>query len=153
MWTLQFYRFYICLAAALFSYFFFFPSVWVSILVFIGLRTALFFIEKLIRGKKINKAFNRHAAEFKMAYGPYGIRIVNKAEADPAIKESLYEVFSPNLQTVKKNVEQLITMNVLFDAGMRPEGDQYLLHDLKLKYGKKRLDAAGISYEEDKKST
>jgi hypothetical protein len=43
-------------------------------------------------------------------------------------------------------VEQLEVMDTLFQAGMRPQGDQYLLHDLKLKYGRSRLQSIKSSH-------
>jgi len=89
----------------------------------------------------VDASYNAHAAEFKQLYGPYGIRIANKAESDRRIKISLVEVFTDNPKTLKKNVEQLEVMDTLFKAGMQPQGDEFLLHDLKLKYGKHRLNA------------
>jgi hypothetical protein len=35
--------------------------------------------------------------------------------------------------------DQLVLMDTLFKAGMSPAGDDFLLHDCKLKYGKYRL--------------
>ena len=49
-------------------------------------------------------------------------------------------MFTSNQKKLQKAVEQLEMMDTLFKAGMRPEGDEYLLHDLKLKYGKYRLE-------------
>ena len=74
--------------------------------------------------------------EFKQQHGPYGIRIANKAENEWHIKKSLAEVFTTNIKKLHKAIEQLEMMDTLFKAGLRPEGDEFLLHDLKLKYGK-----------------
>ena len=57
------------------------------------------------------------------------------------ILKRILQKFSPQTKKkLKKTVEQLEMMDTLFKAGMRPEGDEFLLHDLKLKYGKYRLD-------------
>jgi hypothetical protein len=36
-------------------------------------------------------------------------------------------------------------MDELFKAGLSPQGDEYLLHDLRLKYGRYRLEKIGTS--------
>ena len=97
-------------------------------------------VERFIHGKRVDALFQRNCAEFKQLFGPYGIRIANKAEQDRQIKESLAEVFTVNRKKLTKAIEQLEMMDTLFKAGMRPEGDQFLLHDLKLKFGKHRLE-------------
>ena len=81
-----------------------------------------------------------HSAQFKELLGPYGIRMINKAEQDPGIRKSLSEVFTPDLKKLKSTVDQLEMMDTLFKAGMQPDADTYQLHDLKLKYGKYRVE-------------
>ncbi len=98
-------------------------------------------IEQGITRYAIQKDYNRRIAEFKQHHGPYGIRIANKADNEWHTKKNLAEVFTSNQKKLKKTVEQLEMMDTLFKAGMRPEGDEFLLHDLKLKYGKYRLDS------------
>lgn len=88
----------------------------------------------------MNKLFKQNETEFKQLYGPYGIRLINKAETDWQTKKSLAEVFTNKKSNLKNTVEQLEVMNTLFQAGLKPDGDAYLLHDLKLKYGKHRLE-------------
>jgi hypothetical protein len=99
-----------------------------------------FYIESVSKKWGIDKNFKKHVSEFKQEYGPYGIRIINKAEKEWRVKASLAEVFTSDKKKLKKTVEQLEAMDALFSAGMRPEGDEFLLHDLKLKYGKLRLE-------------
>ncbi|MDG5814533.1 hypothetical protein QA601_05565 [Chitinispirillales bacterium ANBcel5] len=65
---------------------------------------------------------------------------MNKAENDYSLKASLAEVFVTDLNTLRKTVESLEVMDTLFKAGMRPDSDSYQLHDLKLKYGKYRIE-------------
>jgi hypothetical protein len=86
-------------------------------------------------------AFRRHIADFKQQFGPYGIRIANQAEQDRRLKASLAEVFTDSIPALRTCVEQLEVMDTLFCSGLRPAGDQYLLHDLKLRYGKLRLES------------
>jgi hypothetical protein len=118
----------------------------------IGVRALVFFIEWWIKRLLINRDFASHEAEFKQLYGPYGIRLINKAGTDSRIRNGLAEVFVADLNKLKKSVEQLDVMEVLFKAGMQPQGDEFLLHDLKLKYGKHRLGMAGISFDEKPKA-
>lgn len=106
-------------------------------------RLFWFLIERAFTRFNIEKNFKNHISEFKQHHGPYGIRIANKAENEWRIKESLSEVFTSNRKKLKKTVDQLEALDALFSAGMRPEGDEYLLHDLKLKYGKIRLEEKG----------
>ncbi len=139
MWLFSFYRFYCACVFGLSVYFFYIRNVWVSILVIICFRVAWFLIERMIHRHAIRKDFTKHITDFKQQHGPYGIRIANKAEKEWQIKASLSEVFTPNIKKLQKTVEQLEMFDTLFKAGMRPQGDEYLLHDLKLKYGKERL--------------
>lgn len=99
-----------------------------------------YFVEKRINQIRINKWFEQHSYEFKLQTGPYGIRLINQAENDSYIKKSLCEVFTPDLKKLKEAVTQLETMDALFRAGLQPQGDQFQLHDLKLKYGRYRLE-------------
>ncbi len=139
MFLFSFYRFYASVAAGAVVYFFFIQSVWLWILTTFVVRAAWFGTEMLIDKVRIDKSFSRHVSEFKQLYGPYGIRLANKADTDQRTKKSLAEVFTEDKKKLQKNVEQLEVMDTLFKAGMRPEGDEYLLHDLKLKYGKHRM--------------
>jgi len=140
MWLFSFYRFYLSVLCGAIVYLFIIGNIWAGILSLFACRIIWFFIERIIKKIIISKDFNRHIAEFKQQNGPYGIRIANKAEKEWRTKESLAEVFTSNPEKLKKAVEQLEMMDTLFKAGMRPEGDEYLLHDLKLKYGKYRLE-------------
>jgi len=140
MWLFSFYRFYLSLLFGFGIYFFVIQNIWLGILATVVFRTVWYGIERFIRHGSIQKNFNTHIAAFKQEHGPYGIRIANKAEKEWRIKESLAEVFIPDIKKLKKTVEQLEMMDTLFQAGMRPGGDEYLLHDLKFKYGKLRLE-------------
>lgn len=113
---------------------------WMWLLGSISFRTAFFFAEKKYREIQINKWFEQHAYEFKQQYGPYGIRLINKAASDPSVKRSLAEVFTPDIKKLQETVKDLEMMDTLFSSGLRPDGDTYQLHDLKLKYGKYRLE-------------
>ncbi|MBD3317327.1 MAG: hypothetical protein GF344_16185 [Chitinivibrionales bacterium] len=139
MWLLNFYRFYLSLAAGAFVFFFGERKIWPALATVIAFRTAWFFIEGRVRHNQIERSFRKHAPAFKQALGPYGIRLINKAEDDPRTKQSLAEVFTPNMRALRRTVEQLEMLNTLFNAGMRPTGDEFLLHDCKLKYGRMRL--------------
>jgi hypothetical protein len=138
MWLANFYRFYAAIAAGAVG-FVFLHSVWAWIGITILFRAAWFGVEYALNRMAIDSAFRAHQAEFRQLYGPYGIRMTNKAETDARIRRSLAEVFVKKPAKLRKAVEQLEVMDTLFQAGMRPEGDEYLLHDLKLKYGRHRL--------------
>ncbi len=140
MWIFSLYRLYTAIAGAVFFYLFVYPSIWLSILTFFFIRFLWFFIERTIKKVQINKLFFQHIALFKQEYGPYGIRLANKAEQNWRIKESLSEVFVSDIKKLETAVSHLEAMDALFNAGMRPEGDEFLMHDLKLKYGKARLE-------------
>jgi hypothetical protein len=139
MWLLDFYRLYICLISALLSFFFLVHSIFLSLGIFIVLRALWWFIEWALERYQIQMNFNKFQGEFKNIYGPYGIRIINKAQNNFVTKKSLCEVFCTSPIKLKKAVEQLEVMDTLFKAGMQPQGDDYLLHDLKLKFGALRL--------------
>jgi hypothetical protein len=142
MFILNFYRLYIALVTGAAVYFFVLPRLWLFFVTLIATRVIWFFIERFVRNIRINKSFEEHETPFKEQFGPYGIRLINKARSDPAIKQSLAEVFTNDLKKLQENVKNLETMDVLFNAGMRPDGDAWQLHDLKLKYGKVRLEKA-----------
>ena len=151
MFLLTFYRFYIALLAGAAVYFLIYPKLWLCFAIIVAVRTVWYFTERFMEKLAINRSIEEHQTRFKELYGPYGIRLVNKAESDPAIRRSLAEVFTPNLKKLQENVKTLETMDVLFNAGMRPDGDAWQLHDLKLKYGKYRLEQAGIKGQEEPK--
>ncbi|NLG19482.1 MAG: hypothetical protein GX556_19335 [Fibrobacter sp.] len=135
-----FYRLYLSILAGALAYYTLKPAWWVWVTGAILFRIIWFAAEKRIENVRERKWLNRHSQSFKDLLGPYGIRIINKAESDPAIRKSLSEVFTPNINKLKAAVDQLQIMDTLYNAGMRPGGDTYLLHDLKLKYGKYRLE-------------
>jgi len=139
MWALTFYRLYVSLAAGA-AVFCVLRSVWLSVGAAIVFRLCWFAVEWCAGRWMLNRAYQRHIDRFKQELGPYGIRCANRAESDTRIKKSLAEVFTDNHAKLKKAVEQLEVMDTLFKAGMRPDADEYLLHDLKLKYGKMRLE-------------
>jgi hypothetical protein len=143
MWILTFYRFYLSVASGIAVCIFLRQSVWIGILTCIVVRSGWFAIEHVLRDRQVRRDFKRHIQEFKQLYGPYGIRIANKAENDRRIRNSLVEVFTADQTKLKKAVETLEVMDAMFRAGMRPDADEYLLHDLKLKYGKKRMEKNG----------
>jgi len=144
MWLLSLYRFYGSAAAGILSGFLL-HSIWIGIGTAILVRAIVFFIEWWIKRMLINRDFASHEAEFKQLYGPYGIRLINKAASDFRMRSGLADVFVADIRKLQKTVEQLDVMEALFKAGMQPQGDEFLLHDLKLKYGKHRLIKAGIS--------
>jgi hypothetical protein len=151
MFLLTFYRFYIALLAGASVYFLILPRLWFAIGIAIAARVAWLLVERLMKKLAINRSFEAHQTNFKELYGPYGIRLINKAESDPSIKQSLAEVFVKDSKKLQENVKTLETMEVLFNAGMRPDGDAWQLHDLKLKYGKYRVEKEGLSGKENEK--
>jgi hypothetical protein len=151
MFLLTFYRFYIALLAGAAVFFLILPRLWFAIGIAIAARVAWLLIERLMKKLAINRSFEAHQTNFKELYGPYGIRLINKAESDPSIKQSLAEVFVKDSKKLQENVKTLETMEVLFNAGMRPDGDAWQLHDLKLKYGKYRVEKEGLSGKENEK--
>ena len=139
MWIFRFYRMYAALAAGVLTWVLPGRSVWLGLAVAVLVRTAWLLCERSIRRIRLQRAFQEHIGRFRNLYGPYAIRLANKAEKDRRIRESLAEVFTPRISELRKTVEQLDVLDALFQAGMRPQGDDYLLHDLKRKYGKERL--------------
>jgi hypothetical protein len=139
MWLFGFYRLYVSLCAGIAFWLFCIHSIWLSLAVLVAFRAFWFGVEKFIERILIGRDFNQHIYSFKQELGPYGIRLANRAEQDWHIKKSLAEVFVSSPARLSKNVEQLALMDTLFKAGMSPAGDDFLLHDCKLKYGKYRL--------------
>ena len=140
MFFLRWYRFYSAVLAGAILYFGVLNTWWSWLSGAILFRFAWFLVEKRIHSARILSWYKQHSYTFKQQYGPYGIRLINKAEKDPALRQSLADVFTPNLKKLKETVDQLEMMDNLFQAGMRPDGDTWQLHDLKLKYGKYRLE-------------
>jgi len=143
MWIFSFYRFYVSVCAGIACWLLLGKSLWLSIVTTIVARVVWFAVERAFERMSINRDFKNHEYRFKQQLGPYGIRIANQAEQDFRTKKSLAEVFVADPARLKKNVEQLQMMDTLFKAGMRPDGDAYLLHDCKLKYGSYRMEQAG----------
>lgn len=141
MFLSGFYRFYFAVIFGAVIYFFVAENWLLWVISAILFRIAWYVIEHAISDYRVNKLFKTHENEFKCAFGPYGIRIINKAENDLRFKRSLAEVFTENNKALKETVAQLEVMDTLFKSGLQPDGDEYLLHDLKLKYGKQRLEA------------
>jgi len=144
MFFLNFYRLFFSLLCGALFYYLWFHNWWIWILVTLVTRLLWFTIEIIIGHIQIEISFRQHAAEFRQLYGPYGIRIINKAETDWQTKKSLAEVFTNNITCLNKNVELLNVMNTLFQSGLKPDDDNMLIHDLKLKYGKYRIEKSGI---------
>lgn len=140
MWVLGLYRFYISAISGGLIYFFLFRSVWLWIGTSLLVRILWYAVERIVESAIIDRDFRRHISAFKQQMGPYGIRIANSAENSRSVKRSLAEVFVSNPEKLKKTLDRLEAMDMLFSAGMRPDGDQYLLHDLKLKYCRMRLN-------------
>ncbi len=140
MWLFGFYRLYLSVCAGIAFYVFVVPSIWGSIAVAIAVRAGWFGVERVVERISIGRQYRLLIYSFKQQLGPYGIRLANKSEKDFHLQKSLAEVFVTGSARLKKNVDQLKMMDTLFQAGMRPDGDAYLLHDCKLKYGTYRLD-------------
>ncbi|MBN1575941.1 MAG: hypothetical protein JW913_05275 [Chitinispirillaceae bacterium] len=140
MWALNFYRFYIAAAAGIGAALFLVRTWWFGLAVTIAVRICWAIVEYIIGRLSVNRLFKQHAFTFKQQLGPYGIRMINKAEKDIAVRKSLVEVFANDEKKLRKAIETLEMMDTLFRAGMRPDGDAYQLHDLKLKYGKWRIE-------------
>jgi tyrosyl-tRNA synthetase len=131
---------YISLFCGLLAYLFLFHSLWQALGIIVSVRIFIFLSEYVVEKNTVNRLYKLHSFAFKQELGPYGIRLINRAETNYSLKKSLAEVFTPNIHTLQKNVSQLEIMDTLFKAGMQPDADAYQLHDCKLKYGKFRLD-------------
>ena len=140
MWLFSFYRFYTSLILGIAAGLFLIRAWWFGVIVAVVVRVCWGLIELVIENVRINRNFTAHSHAFKQELGPYGIRMINKAENDATVKKQLAEVFTGDERKLRKAVEQLEMMDTLFKAGMRPDGDTYQLHDLKLKYGKWRIE-------------
>jgi len=139
MILLRFYRMYLSLLGGAIVFLTLIHSWWAWLASSILLRIIWAMVENRFNDYRINKHFEQHSYEFKQLLGPYGIRMINKAESDPMIKKSLCEVFTPDLKKLQETLKQLEMMDTLFTAGLRPDSDTYHLHDLKLKYARHRL--------------
>jgi hypothetical protein len=139
MFLLHFYRCYLAVAAGAAVYVWYAPRVWLWVLTSVVFRVLWALAAHLITRIRIERDFKTHAYAFKQQCGPYGIRLIKQAEKDFHIKKSLHEVFTGNLAKVKKNLETLEMMQTLFQAGMRPSGDDYILYDCKISYARHRL--------------
>jgi hypothetical protein len=140
VWILTFYRFYISIGIGVVAACLFVRTWWFGLMTAVGSRIFWGVVEYFVHQLIVDRLFARHAHEFKQQLGPYGIRLVNRAEHDRTVKTSLTEVFTNDEKKLRKAVENLEMMDTLFRAGMRPDGDTYQLHDLKLKYGKYRIE-------------
>jgi hypothetical protein len=140
MGFLSFYRIFASIAMGACAFFLTHHSLRVALSCAIAFRLGWWGVEKCIRRRMIQVRFNRHSYDFKQLLGPYGIRLINKAEREWNIKESLAEVFTPDVKKLRKTLEQLQLFDTLYRAGMRPDGDTYQLHDCKLKYCLHRLE-------------
>jgi hypothetical protein len=140
MIVLGFYRMYAAIAAGGVVYFLVKQNLGLWLAVAVCVRCAWFGVERLVAAIRVERSFKRHISRFREQFGPYGIRLANKAENNRHVKNSLAEVFTDSGKKLKKTLEQLDVMDALFQAGLRPEGDEYLLHDLKRKYAKRRLE-------------
>ncbi|MFP4163996.1 MAG: hypothetical protein ACLFVE_08460 [Chitinispirillaceae bacterium] len=135
---LQFYRFFVSVVISIaFSYLL--DSVWIWLPIAVLIRFVWYRLERFFEDRKVKQLYDEHAPEFKQLTGPYGIRLINKAEKNPALKRSLAEVFTSDEKKLKETLKQLKMLDTLFSAGMTPDGDSYQLHDLKLKYAKYRV--------------
>jgi hypothetical protein len=143
MFLLRLYRLYAAVAAGAAVYILLIRAGWVWIVTTVAVRILWALLEHLAARIMIERNFARHSYPFRQLCGPYGIRLTKKAQQRFGIKKSLNEVFEPDLKKVEKHVEMLEMMQTLFQAGMRPPGDEYILHDCKLKYGRHRLQTQG----------
>jgi hypothetical protein len=139
MWILSFYRLYISLFIGCAVAFFIMRTWWFGAIIAVVVRITIGIAESIAGKMSIERSFKAHAFMFKQELGPYGIRMINRAEKDAALRKSLAEVFVDDEKKLKKAVEQLEMMDTLFKAGMCPDADTWQLHDLKLKYGKCRI--------------
>lgn len=141
MWIFSFYRLFIACAVAVLLFIFAGHHWWLALTGLVAVRAIFFGAEFLLNRFLVEQAFKAHSFTFKQQIGPYGIRLINKAETDYSLRKSLYEVFTANRKNLKKNVENLDVMEKLFSAGMRPDSETCHQHDLKLKYGTWRLES------------
>ncbi|MBN1306850.1 MAG: hypothetical protein JXA18_02965 [Chitinispirillaceae bacterium] len=140
MWVLNFYRFYMATAVGIGAALLFVRTWWFGLAATVVARICYAAGEHFIARLSVARLFKQHAYAFKQQLGPYGIRMINKAEKDAVVRKSLAEVFTNNEKKLRRAIESLEMMDILFRAGMRPDGDAYQLHDLKLKYGRFRIE-------------
>jgi hypothetical protein len=140
MALLNFYRLYASLCAGILVYMLRGRSVWLALACAVAFRLLWFFFERSVNSILVNTYFKRHVYEFKQQLGPYGIRMANKAESDRRIKNSLSEVFVPDMKKLQNNYDSLKVLDTLYGAGMRPDAESWQLHDCKLKYAAFRLE-------------
>jgi hypothetical protein len=145
VFILSFFRFYCCGALAALICYQTPLSWWWLLPITLLLRAAVGLGEAQVQRLQRNRNWQRHCGPFKQFCGPYGIRLVNKAEHDRRIRRSLSEVFVSDPARLQKNLASLEALDALFKAGMAPQGDEYLLHDLKLKYARHRLQQLQVS--------
>jgi len=139
MWIFGFHRMYLSIAAGIGSAFLLVHTWWFALMNAVIARVLIAVGEHLAGIISVNRAFRVHAYAFRQELGPYGIRMINRAEKDMRIRKSLAEVFTKSEKKLRKAVEQLEMMETLFKAGMSPDADTWQLHDLKLKYGRFRV--------------
>ena len=140
MWVFRFYRFYLSVVGGIGASLCVIHSWWFGLAVALVIRISWAVVEHLISRYNINRSFKKHAYTFKQLTGPYGIRLINKAEKDHHLRTQLAEVFVDDERQLRKALENIEVMDTLFKAGMRPDGDTWQLHDLKLKYARFRLE-------------
>jgi hypothetical protein len=145
MQILALYRLYIAFLSGVAGWFLFHRSIWIAIGIGILTRLTWWIIEHQLNLWRQERDFAAHITPFKQLLGPYGIRLANKAETDRFVRKNLTEVFTSDSGKLREVVKQLEMLDALFQAGMRPEGDAWLLHDCKLKYARHRLSGGDAS--------
>lgn len=140
MRPIPFYRLAVAIGAGVAAAFALVPTWWFALIITIAVRLIWAVLGHVFERLRVDRLFRKHQYAFKQQFGPYGIRIINKAYGNWTFKKSVAEVFIDDETKLHKAVETLELMDTLFRAGLRPEGDEYQLHDLKLKYGRMRLD-------------
>jgi hypothetical protein len=140
MFALGFYRFYAAVLCGAVAFLALKRAWWVWVMTSVVVRLAWFAAESAYGNLRVRRLFAKCEPDFRQQFGPYGIRIANLAETNSRVRRSLVEVFEPRIDRLRKTATQLELMDALFSAGARPEADEYLLHDLKLKYARKRLE-------------
>lgn len=140
MWIFSFYRLYLSVAAGIGAAYLFLPVWWFGIICTVLIRAAIAGGEHIAALYAVNRLFTKHSYTFRQELGPYGIRMVNRAEKDTRLRKSLAEVFVASEKKLRKALEQLELMDTLYKAGMQPDADTWQLHDLKLKYARFRLE-------------
>ena len=140
MWIFSFYRMYGAIAVGVGTALLAVHTWWFALLITIIVRGVVAAAEFYLHRLQVERLFKAHAYAFKQELGPYGIRMVNRAEKEFRLRKSLAEVFVKSEKKLRKAVEQLDMMETLYKAGMQPDADTWQLHDLKLKYGRFRIE-------------